>query len=111
MSSRLDLNTEVWIDQYLRRELSPQATEQFEQRMRDDADFLNEVILRRDIIVGIRVAEDRLLRERLEHISQAASRGEAIPSRSKTHNPRILLWGGILLAALVTAVVLIWKLA
>jgi anti-sigma factor RsiW len=88
---QLDVKTETWIDQYLRKELSAEDAAAIEARMQADPDFLQEVVLRRDIVVGIRVAEDRQLRERLEHIRTAVEQGKTPPSASGKRRPTWLL--------------------
>ncbi|MBX3101855.1 MAG: hypothetical protein KF690_05055 [Bacteroidetes bacterium] len=104
--SQVDVNTEAWIDQYLKRQLSPDENQRFESRMQNDPDFLQEVILRKDIVVGIRVAEDRQLRERLEHIRLSVEKGEPVRPQGRTSSRRLVLW----LVAAATAAALAYAL-
>lgn len=103
--ANVDLNTEQWIDQYLRKELSPDEVQRFEARMQTDADFLEEVMLRKDIIVGIRAAEHQLLRERLDRIRQSVDQNKPMPQdlgRKKGNKLYLILAiAGAAVAALV----------
>jgi anti-sigma factor RsiW len=105
---QLDVKTETWIDQYLRKELSAEDAAALEARMQADPDFLQEVALRRDIVVGIRVAEDRQFRERLEHISIAVEQGNVPMPRRKGRSPRVL-WAGLIVGGAVVVAWLVWR--
>jgi anti-sigma factor RsiW len=61
-----DAETEQKIDRYLRREMAAQEMEAFEQRMQQEPELVEEMILRRDIILGIRAAEHEHIRRSLE---------------------------------------------
>jgi len=65
-----DADTEALIDRYLRRELNTTDETGFEQRMARDAVLFEEVQLRRDIILGIRVAERKAIRTLLDQTAQ-----------------------------------------
>lgn len=105
---QLDVKTESWIDQYLRKELSAEDAAAIEARMQADPDFLQEVALRRDIVVGIRVAEDRQFRERLEHISIAVEQGKAPLPRQQGRSHK-LLRAGLIVGGAVLVAWLVWQ--
>ncbi|MFN8922870.1 MAG: hypothetical protein ACK5XP_08115, partial [Sphingobacteriia bacterium] len=79
-----------WIDQYLRRELTEEQAIAFEARLREDPELLEEVMLRKDIVVGIRVAEHRLMRARLEQIRRSVEKGQNIPTPTASRQKHLL---------------------
>jgi hypothetical protein len=67
--AHLDPQADLLIDRYLRRELTDEEQEQFESLMLSDAEFAEEVGVRRDIVIGIRAAERVIIRKRLAQIT------------------------------------------
>ena len=60
-----DAETEQLIDSYLRRELHGEKRKAFEKRLQNEQDLLDELYLRKDIMVGIQVAEQKAFRKML----------------------------------------------
>jgi len=58
-------DTDTLIDRYLRGDLTDSEIRAFAQRVMAEPDLAEELELRMDIIIGIRAAERRMIRERL----------------------------------------------
>lgn len=106
-----DSATEQLIDQYLRRELSETEAKTFEARMDRDPELVEEVLLRRDIIIGIKAAEERAIRKLLDKTEDlVAARMNSNGGNVHRQRTRLLLIGLLLVmvaAAIVVAIVMI----
>jgi anti-sigma factor RsiW len=90
------------IDMYLLGLMSAEEREQFEKEMMENPRLTEEVLLRRDIIIGLHAAERRRLMEELqEYIAE---------TRSQNRNKKRTLLYFILLVGVGVLIVLLWLL-
>jgi len=90
------------IDMYLLGLMSAEEREQFEKEMMENPRLTEEVLLRRDIIIGLHAAERRRLMEDLqEYIAE---------TRSQNRNKKRTFLYFILLVGVGVLVVLLWLL-
>lgn len=63
---RPTLEQDVLIDRFLRQEMTPPERATFEQLIESDPVIREEIILRKDIIIGIKAAEREILKQKLD---------------------------------------------
>lgn len=65
-TSNFPPETEYQIDRFLRREMDDKELQRFKRRIEEEPALVEEILLRKDIILGIRAAEHKSLRELME---------------------------------------------
>jgi hypothetical protein len=78
-----DSEIETQIDRYLRREMSPEEILDFEVQIVNHPALMEELTLRRDIIIGIEAAERKALRRLLESAVQIDQDGNIMQGSDK----------------------------
>ncbi len=99
-----DAETEQLIDSYLRRELHGPKRKAFEERLQNEPDLVDELYLRKDIMVGIQVAEQKAFRKMLiSYESEVGLDTEAESEGKKLDEVRVLIIA-VVIGALIGAV-------
>ncbi|MFW5658962.1 MAG: hypothetical protein ACOCZ8_03155 [Bacteroidota bacterium] len=99
-----DAETEQLIDSYLRRELHGPKRKAFEERLQNEPDLVEELYLRKDIAVGIQVAEQKAFRKMLiSYESEVGLDMAAEDKKNSLYNVRVLIITVIIAALIVAA--------
>lgn len=90
--------TEVQIDRFLRREMTEEERKAFEKRIENEPDLVEEVLLRRDIMVGIKIAEHESLHKLMDGIARKVEQEQGLDEPNDPRKPpKTLYWilGGV----------------
>lgn len=105
---RPDSATDTQLDRFLRQEMAADEHRAFEDLLAREPELQDELLLRRDIIVGIRAAERQMLKDRLDRVIQQPARDNPF---GQQHWQNLLQRHRWHIAIGLGAVLLVWLLA